>query len=167
MKISPSQIAVISRTAGLRLRCFLGKMIFILAGAMLLSSASFAQPDAEGALHLSRIQGIVVDGHGKPVGAAKITLARGDKLAFESTTDAAGRFHFDHVSGQYRLHVTSLGNAGASREVVVGEALVALAHRNKIYVILGPGACTDDCSLVLASKSEFDHVISRNNGHNY
>ena len=86
---------------------------------------------------------------------------------FETTTDDSGRFRFDHVSGKYLLHVERTEDAGASREVVVGEALMFLMRRNTIYVITGPGACTDDCSSVFASKSEFDRIIKRNNGHNY
>jgi hypothetical protein len=121
----------------------------------------------EGALHVSHIQGIVVNGHGKPVVGAKVTLARAEKVAYETKTDDSGRFDFDHVSGQYLLHVNRTEYAGASREVIVGEALMTVMRRNTIYVIAGPGACTDDCSSVFASKSEFDRIIKRNNGHNY
>jgi hypothetical protein len=74
----------------------------------------------EGALHVSHIQGIVVNGHGKPVVGAKVTLARAEKVAYETKTDDSGRFDFDHVSGQYLLHVNRTEYAGASREVIVG-----------------------------------------------
>jgi hypothetical protein len=121
----------------------------------------------EGPLHVAHIQGIVVNGRGKPVAGAKVTLERAEKVAYETKTDDSGRFDFDHVSGQYLLHVNRTEYAGASREVIVGEALMTVMRRNTIYVIAGPGACTDDCSSVFASKSEFDRIIKRNNGHNY
>jgi hypothetical protein len=155
--------------AGPRLRCFLGTMLLVLAGCLLLSSQVYAQLTPEGPLHVSRIQGIVVNGHGKPVAGATVTLARGEgeETEFETTTDDSGRFHFDHVSGKYLLRVARTEYAGASREVVVGEALMYVMRRNTIYAIVGPGACTDDCSSVFASRNEFDRVIKRNNGHNY
>jgi hypothetical protein len=166
-KLTTRQIFAIA--AGPRLRCFLGTMLLILAGWLLVSTQLFAQITVEGALHVSHIQGIVVNSHGKPVVGAKVTLARGEgeKVQFKTTTDGSGRFRFDHVSGKYLLHVEHTENAGASREVVVGEVLMTVMLRNTIYVIAGPGACTDDCSSVFASKSEFDRVIKRNNGQNY
>jgi hypothetical protein len=144
-------------------------MLLLLAGWLLLSSKVHAQITIEGPLHVSHVQGIVVDGHGKPVASATVTLSRGqgEEAEFETTTDDSGRFHFDHVSGKYLLHVNRSEHAGASREVIVGEALMFLMRRNTIYVIAGPGACTDDCSSVFASRNEFDRVIKRNNGHNY
>jgi len=136
---------------------------------LLLSSQLYAQITFEGALHVAHIQGIVVNSHGKPVVGATVTLARGqgEEVKFETTTDDSGRFRFDHVSGKYLLHVERTEYAGASREVVVGEVLMTVLLRNTIYVIVGPGACADDCSSVFASRSEFDRVIKRNNGHNY
>ena len=155
--------------AGPRLRCFLDTMLLVLAGWLLLSSQLYAQITFEGALHVAHIQGIVVNSHGKPVVGATVTLARGqgEEVKFETTTDDSGRFRFDHVSGKYLLHVERTEYAGASREVVVGEVLMTVLLRNTIYVIVGPGACADDCSSVFASRSEFDRVIKRNNGHNY
>jgi hypothetical protein len=144
-------------------------MLLVLAGWLLLSTQVYAQITFEGALHVSRVQGIVVNGHGKPVVGATVTLARseGEEAEFETTTDDSGRFRFDHVSGKYLLHVNRTEYAGASREVVVGEALMILMHRSTIYVIVGPGVCADDCSSVFASRNEFDRVIKRNNGQNY
>jgi 5-hydroxyisourate hydrolase-like protein (transthyretin family) len=155
--------------AGPRLRCFLGRIFLVLAGCLLLSPQVYSQLTPEGALHVSHIQGIVASSHGKPVAGAKVTLSRGqgENAEFETTTDDSGRFHFDHVSGQYLLDVERTEYAGASREVIVGEVLMTVMHRDTIYVIVGPGACTDDCSSVFASRSEFDRIIKRNNGHNY
>jgi flagella basal body P-ring formation protein FlgA len=128
-----------------------------------------AQLTPEGPLHVARFQGIVVNSHGNPVAGAKVTLARGEgeAIVHETTTDNSGKFRFDHVSGQYLLHVDRTENAGASREVVVEEILPVLMLKNAIYVIVGPGACSDDCSSVLASKSEFDRILKRNNGQHY
>ncbi len=164
-KLATSQIFAIA--AGPRLRCFLSSVLLILAGWLLLSPQLHAQLTPEGALHVARFQGIVVNSHGNPVAGAKVTLERGEMVKFGTTTDDSGRFRFDHVSGQYLLHVERTEYAGASREVVVGEALMFLMRRNTIYVIAGPGACTDDCSSFFASRNEFDRAIKRNNGHNY
>ncbi len=147
----------------------LGTILLALAGCTLLSSQVHAQFTPEGPLHVAHIQGIVVNSHGKPVTGATVTLARGEgeEAEFETTTDDSGRFRFDHVSGKYLLHVGRTEYAGASREVVVGEVLMTVMLRNTIYVIVGPGACTDDCSSVLGSRSEFDRTIKRNNGQHY
>jgi flagella basal body P-ring formation protein FlgA len=145
----------------------LGTMFLFLAGWLLLSPQVYSQVADEGALHVARFQGIVVDTHGKPVVGAKVTLVREEKVKFETTTDNSGRFRFDHVSGDYLLHVDRTENAGATREVIVEEILPILMLRNSIYVIVGPGACTDDCSSIFASRSEFDHALKRNNGPHY
>jgi hypothetical protein len=144
-------------------------MLLVLAGWLLLSLQVYAQFTPEGPLHVSHIQGVVVNSHGKPVAGATVTLSRGqgEKAEFETTTDDSGRFHFEHASGNYLLHVERTEYAGASRGVVVGEVLMTVLLRNTIYVIVGPGACTDDCSSVLGSRSEFDRILKRNNGHNY
>ena len=167
MKRSAHQRGILQETAGPRLRCFPGRVLLVLAGWLLLSSQLYAQVMVEGALHVAHIQGIVVNGHGKPVAGAKVTLERAEKVAYETKTDDSGRFDFDHVSGQYLLHVNRTEYAGASREVIVGEGLTIVMRRNTIYVIVGPGACTDDCSSFYASKSEFERAIKRNNGQNY
>ena len=160
---------IFATAAGPRLRCFLGTMLLVLSGSLLLSSQLHAQFEPEGPLHVAHIQGIVVNTHGKPVAGARVTLARseGEPVKHETTTDSAGRFRFDHVSGQYLLRVNRTEYAGASREVIIEELLPILMLKNTIYVIVGPGACTDDCSSVLASKSEFDRILKRNNGPHY
>jgi hypothetical protein len=167
MKASMSLTINIAITAGPRLRCFLGTMLLVLAGCLLLSSPAYAQIAEDGPLHVARFQGIVVNSHGKPVAGAKVTLVRGEKVKHETTTDNSGRFRFDHVSGQYLLHVDRTENAGATREVIVEEILPILMLRNSIYVIVGPGACADDCSSFFASKSDFDRALKRNNGQTY
>lgn len=144
-----------------------GAILLVLAGCLLLSPTLYAQVVEDGPLHVARFQGIVVDTHGKPVAGAKVTLARGEKVEFETTTDDSGRFRFDHVSGDFMLHVDRAENAGATREVIVEEILPILMLRNSIYVIVGPGACTDDCSSFYASKSDFERALKRNNRHNY
>ncbi len=160
---------ILSIAAGPRLRCFLGAMLIVLAGCLLLSSQLHAQFAPEGPLHVARIRGIVVNSYGKPVAGATVTLARGEgeKVLHETDSDNSGRFRFDHVSGQYLLRVDRTEYAGASREVIIEEILPILMLKNTIYVIVGPGACTDDCSWVLASKSEFDRILKRNNGPHY
>jgi hypothetical protein len=144
-------------------------MLLVLMGWLLLTSKVQAQLTPEGPLHVAHIRGVVVDSHGKPVIDAKVTLARGEgqEVLHETATDNSGSFRFDHVSGQYLLHVGRTENAGASREVIVEEILPILMLKNTIYVIAGPGACTDDCSSVFSSKTEFDHVLKRNNGQHY
>jgi outer membrane receptor for ferrienterochelin and colicin len=64
-------------------------------------------------LQLSRIEGLVVDGDGKPVAGAVVALT--DPLGAEiaaSTVDRSGRFHFPDISpGRYALRATTPGNA--------------------------------------------------------
>jgi hypothetical protein len=59
------------------------------------------------------------------------------------------------------LHIEKSDYSQLSREVIVGE-MVTLLGKKTLYVIAGPGACTDDCSSIFTSKSEFDRTIRRN-----
>ena len=51
------------------------------------------------------------------------------------------------------------------REIVVTDEVVTALERKKLYVILGPGACQDECSLILTSKHDFDREIRKRNRH--
>src|SRR5262245_9132807 len=67
-----------------------------------------------------RVNGIVTDERGQPLGGAAVTLA-GDRLLF-AVADSTGRFQFDHVlPGTYLLRVHLAGFAASPRfEVAVG-----------------------------------------------
>jgi hypothetical protein len=134
-------------------------VLCIHAGARLL-----AQPDAPKAIHLVHLRGIVVNPKGQPVANADVSLLKDDRVAYSTHTDAAGRFAFEHVDGHYVFRVKSPEYSIAVRNVVVEFEMSALA-RKQLYVILGPGACNDDCSSVFTSKGDFDRVIRRNTQH--
>jgi hypothetical protein len=114
--------------------------------------------------HLPHLRGVFVDSKGNPIPDAAVTLDQDDKVRYSTKTDRAGRFAIKHVSGHYLLHINKIGYSTVNREVVVGEALTYL-HSGTLYMIAGPGACSDDCSSVFTSKSKFDHAIRRNTGH--
>lgn len=126
--------------------------------------ASHAQPDAPQVIHLVHLRGVVVNPKGQPVANADVSLLKDDRVAYATHTDASGQFVFDHVDGHWVFHVKTPGYSIAVRNIVVEFEMSALA-RKQLYVILGPGACNDDCSSVFTSKRDFDRVIRRNTQH--
>ena len=139
---------------------------FLTTAALLTATilAAHAQLSIQGPYHLARLHGVFVDAKGNPIPGAAVTLDRDDKVVKSTTTNRAGWFEIKHVSGHYWLHIRKQGYSVVGREVVVGEALTYL-HGGTLYMIAGPGACSDDCSSVFTSKSKFDQAIRRNTGH--
>ncbi len=155
--------SIFKTAAGPRLRCFLGSTWHLLLLIGLLSVSLHAQVEIPKALHLTHVGGYVVNSHGKPVVNVEVTLVRDDKVAFRTRTDGAGAFDFDHVSGKFWLRVARSDFAPAAREVTVQSELVTYLERKKLYVVVGPGACMDECSSVFTSRNEFDQAIRKLN----
>jgi hypothetical protein len=156
-----NSMAGISKQRGFWLRCFLEPIWLI---AAFLVAAAHAQVEVPAPFHLAHVRGVFVDEKGNPIAGAAVTLDRDDKVIGSATTDRAGRFEIKHVTGHYWLHVKKPGYSVVGREVVVGEAATYL-FGERLYMIAGPGACSDDCSQVFTSKSKFDKAISKNTGH--
>ena len=130
------------------------------------SVALRAQLDIPKPFRMSHLAGVVVDENGKPVNNTAITLFRDDKVVRTTQTDGAGRFAIDHVTGHYLIQMKTPNYSIVSREVFVQLELVTQIAGNRLYVILGPGACSDDCSSVFTSKNDFDRALRRTTGHN-
>jgi hypothetical protein len=155
----------IFRQRGSRLRCFLGRTLLLaLVCAVICCVARAQQLEMDGPIRLARAEGIVTDSYGKPVANVEVALLRDDKVRMSTRTDQAGAFRFDHAEGGYLLRVARTENAPAARQIVVRAELGTLLERKKLYVVLGPGACADECSSVYTSKQEFDHAIRKMNG---
>ncbi len=153
------------RAAGLWLRCFLGLTLTLWLLGVALCGSLQAQIDVEKPIHLTHVEGYVVNTQGKPLVHAEITLVRDETVAFRTQTDGAGAFNFEHVSGKYWFRVARTDNAPAAREVDVTDEIATFLQRKKLYVIVGPGACMDECSLVTTNKHEFDRAIRKQNRH--
>jgi hypothetical protein len=123
--------------------------------------AIMAQVDVPGPERLSHAEGYVVNPVGRPAVDAEVTLVRDNKIAYQTRTDKSGEFRFDHVTGQFTFQVARTEYSPATQEIVVTGEVVTALKRKKLYVILGPGACTDACSLVTTSKHEFDQAIRK------
>ena len=143
---------------GFWLRCFLDGAIW---GVLILAAPlGFSSPiDIPGPEHLTHVDGLVVNTAGHAVADLEVTLVKDDRVAFQTRTDKSGEFHFDHVSGRYMFRVARSEYAPAAREIVVTDEIVTRVERKKLYVILGPGACMDECSAVVTSKREFERDI--------
>jgi len=125
--------------------------------------AARAQVAAEPPIHLAHVEGFVVDPEGKPLVNAEITLERDNIVAYKTTTDDAGEFEFEHITGDYSFRVARTKYAPALREIHVGELIQSYMQRRKLYVIVGPGACTDSCSSIYTSKHDFQRAIQKRN----
>ena len=162
MTFIASRIFGIPRQRGFWLRCFLGAAILFALSALSCS----AQLDIPKAERLTHVEGIVVDPVGHPAASLSIKLVRDEKTVAETRSDAAGEFEFEHVpSGQYIFRIDRSQFAPAARDIVVTDEIVTHLERKKLYVILGPGACQDECSAVLTNKRDFDRTIRKNNRH--
>jgi hypothetical protein len=165
MTLAICKKAGISKQRGFWLRCFLGRACFAMAVLLGLAGFAWAKVEPPGPLHLWRLHGFFTDRSGKPIGNAEVTLIRNGATLYQTKTDGSGRFAFDHVYGRYSLHIEKAKDySELSREVIVGEA-ATVVRSHQLYVIAGPGACTDDCSSVFTSRSEFDRTVRRNIGH--
>ena len=153
----------ITRQRGFWLRCFLGAAMVVGLG-LGAGTVSYAQVDIPKPIHLVHLRGVVVNPKGEPVANADVSLLRDDRVAYATHTDGAGRFDFEHALGHYQFRVKTQGYSVAARDVVLEFELSAM-RKNTLYVVLGPGACSDDCSSVFTSKKEFDHLVRRNTGH--
>ncbi len=136
----------------------------ILAAVALVSAAGVAvraQIEAPRPYHVSRLRGLYVDYKGNPIPGATVTLDQDDVVKYSTQTDRAGRFEIRHALGRYSLHVDKKGYSTVDRQVVVGLEAVTYLHGSTLYVIAGPGACTDDCSTVFTSRGKFEKAIRR------
>ena len=154
------KISRISRQRGFWLRCFLG--VVMLAS---LAAIAHAQPDPPQTLHLAHLRGVFVTPGGQPIAGAAVTLAHGAKVIYSTTTDRAGRFAFKHVSGHFGLHMRARNYSPVDREVIVGLEMLTYLHSNTLYVIAGPGACSDDCASIFTSKDDFNRQLKHDAGH--
>ncbi len=166
MTQTASAIPGIQRQRGSWLRCFLGHAILAMAVSLAASAPTWAKPESQGPIHLWRLHGLLVNPEGKPLTNVPVTLSRDNKLVDKTTTDSDGRFAFDHVYGHFQLHIDRTKFSPLDREVIVGIETAELS-RKMLYVIAGPGACTDDCSSVFTNKNDFQNAIRRNAQHNY
>jgi hypothetical protein len=135
--------------------------------AVLASTVAWAKVEPPGPLHLWHVHGFFMDRAGKPIENVEVALIRDGTILHKTKTDASGKFAFDHVSGHYRLHIDKSNHfSELSREVIVGLETAMMLRSNTLYVIAGPVACSDDCSSVFTSKSDYEKSIRRNTGHN-
>ena len=149
---------------GIWLRCFLEGAIW--AALIWAAPLGFSSPiDIPGPEHLTHVDGLVVNTAGHAVADLEVTLVRDDRVAFQTRTDKSGEFRFEHVSGRYMFRVARSAYAPAVREIVVTDEIVTRVERKKLYVILGPGACMDECSTVVTSKREFERDIREKQRH--
>jgi hypothetical protein len=151
----------IQRQRGFWLRCFLSGAIMV--PAIFSASAQLDLPKPE---RLTHVEGIVVSPEGHPMSDMAVRLVRDEKVNAETRTDKSGEFDFEHIhSGPYVLRVPRTQYAPAVRDIVVTDEIVTHLERKKLYIILGPGACQDECSAVLTSKRDFERTIRKNKRH--
>jgi hypothetical protein len=151
----------ISRQRSFWLRCFLSAAIVL--PAMCSASAQLDLPKPE---RLTHVAGVVVNPDGHPMPDIEVKLLRDEKVNAETRTDKSGEFEFGHMhSGSYMLRVPRTEYAPAARDIVITDEIVTHLERKKLYIILGPGACQDECSAVLTNKREFERTIRKNKRH--
>jgi len=152
----------IGKSSGALAPLFFGGKVLI-ALTILGAVAAQAQLDLPGPIHLTHVEGYVFNTYGKPVVHAEVTLVRNSAVAASAQTDGSGAFQFTKASGNYTLHVGRTEFAPADRDVIVTDEVVTHLERKKLYIVVGPGVCKDECSSVLTSKKEFQQLMKKNN----
>jgi hypothetical protein len=165
MKRRATLSAILARPAGPWLRCFLGAAFFSIWFSMQMCRVVYGQIAVESPIRVSHVDGFVVNSSGDPVANAEITLVRDDKVMLRTQTDQSGAFALDGGSGNYWFHVSRTNAAPAGRQIVVSDEIVTALRHNKIYVVLGPGACMDECSSVSTNKRDFDRAVRKRSKH--
>jgi len=165
MKRRVTSNSILSRPAGLWLRCFLSGVLLTILLSMSMCDALYGQIAVESPMRVSHVEGFVVNSSGKRVENAEITLVRDDEVVLRTKTDESGAFTLDGASGNYWFHVSRTDAAPAGRQIVVTNEIVTSLRHNKIYVVLGPGACMDECSSVSTNKRDFDRVVAKSKKH--
>ena len=154
--------AILFQQRSFWLRCFLGA-----ASIFAIVSQLSAKVQPQGPIHLWSLHGFYMNAAGKPIENAELTLENDGAVRYTTKTDAAGRFAFEHVHGRYTLHIEKSSNySQLSREVIVGLETATLLRKNTLFIVAGPGACTDDCSSVFTNKYDYETAIRRNTQHN-
>ncbi len=156
----------VSRQRGFLLRCFLGRALMMVSLAFALGTSAHAQLEIPKPFRVSHFEGVVMSPYGKPVKNADVTLTQSNRVVYSTRTDAAGRFKLNDVAGQFVFHVKTPDYSVVAREVIIGFEIATAIHGNRLYVILGPGACSDDCSSVFTRKKDFDKSLRRLAGQN-
>ena len=165
MRLAVSERTGIQRQRGSWLRCFLSAAWPIALLSLTWCTSLRAEIEVAKPLHLTHVSGYVVNSEGKAVVDVEVTLVQDDKVRFTTRTSGTGGFHFDQVHGKFLLRIARSEYAPAVREVYVGSEIVTYLKRKNLFVIVGPGACTDECSSVFTSKSEFDRAIKKKSRH--
>jgi len=165
MRLPVREMTGIQRQRGFWLRCFLSAIWSLAFLSLIWSTPLRGEIDVPKPLHLTHVSGIVVNGEGKPVVNVEVTLVQDDRVRFTTRTNGTGGFRFDRVHGRFLLRVARSEYAPAVREVNVQSEIATYLKRKNLFVIVGPGACTDECSSVLTSRSEFDRAIKKNSRH--
>lgn len=149
------------RQRGFWLRCFLSAWLLIVA-----VSTAYGQLDLPKPERLTHVEGIVVSPEGHPMPDIVVRLLRDENVNAETRTDKSGRFDFERMhSGPYVLRIPRSQYAPATRDLVITDEIVTHLERKKLFIILGPGACQDECSAVLTSKRDFERTIRKNKRH--
>jgi hypothetical protein len=161
MKIPETPKTDFAMTAGLRLRCFLGRALGVLALCLAVCASSQAQLDIPKPMHITHVEGYVANTYGMPVVNAEVTLVQDEQVVYSTRTDADGAFRFDHARGHYQFRVARTAYAPAVLELTVTDELVTHLERRKLYVVVGPGACLDACSAVYTTEREYVKAIRK------
>jgi hypothetical protein len=137
------------------------RLTLLLLFASMMATVAPAQVQPPGPYHLARLRGVFVDEQGNPIPDAAVSLDQDDKAIYSTKTDRTGRFEIKHASGRFSLHIDKSGYSIVRREVIVGVEAATYLHIETLYVISGPGACTDDCSQIFTSESKFEKAIRK------
>lgn len=148
------------KTAGPRLRCFLGGTMAILIGIG--TPAILHAQCVSRVMRVSRVQGTVFNTSGIPIPNVTVSLELQGKAVATTKTDDVGRFSIPANPGIYDLRADGNGFAPESRRIEIGSDTVRMFRPKHLWIILYVGRLSEDCGLwATTSRKQFEEVVQK------
>jgi len=158
MNPAAREILGMATQRGFWLRCFLGGVLFVLAGmgpAVPIPYAQCVYP----VIRISRVQGAVYDPSGVAIPNVKIELKNPDKIVATVTTNEHGEFSMAAAPGRYNLLANAQAFAPGFASIDVGNDLATAFVATRLYMILNVGMTVENCTLTTTSRRKFEKAV--------
>jgi hypothetical protein len=139
MTFAARETTGISRQRSYWLRCFLGRMLVIVALAIAVCGSANANVCVYKTLYVRSVHGSVSDLDGQVISDANVTIRRGRKVVAQTRTDGQGNFHLKVPRGKYWLEVDARGFAPSEAYLSVGLGFRSSIRSNTLHLVAEVG----------------------------
>jgi len=154
-----AQGAVVERSAGPRLRCFLtaALLLFLVKGSSGATTEAAMPCASPPEMNLSRVQGTVYGPSGVPLPKILVQAVQNGKIVAQTQTDDRGKFELKIAPGSFKVHVQYLGYKSMDLNVRVGHG--GGFHAARLRIVLGLSGAR--CNFATTSRKQFKDEIKR------